>query len=192
MAQPPEEPVMGQPPADAADLEQRIRAYRELYDKQELEQKDRRKKMLEHYEERQQARARRFEAMLKQREERMAEIIREQEKLRDRYAGERDYLNEHHQEFLQMALERKEERIKRHEELRRKAEERRAELARYRSEMEGMSPEELNAYLDERITEMSRDQDQRRHRRAYPHSPRMGRHWQHRPPPRYRSPYAGR
>ena len=178
-------------PADGAEMEQRVRAYRELYDERQLEQKRRREKMLERYAERQKLRAERFDVMLKQREARQTEIAREQEKMRDRYAGERDYLNEHHQELLQMALKRKEKRIKRHEDMRRQAEERRAEFAAYRSEMEGLSPEEMNAYIDERITEMSSEMPQQQ--RAYPHPRRMpGPRWQSPPPPRYPGPPAGR
>jgi hypothetical protein len=181
-------------PAGDVDLEQRIRAYRELYDERQLEQKKRHEEMLERYAERQKARAERFDAMLKQREARQAEIIKRQTEMRDRYTGERDYLSEHHLELLDMALKRKEKRIKRHEDVRRQAEERQAEFARYRSEMEGLSPEEMNAYMDERITEMSKERQQ--HQRAYQHpqrKPRMaGSRWQPPPPPRYPGPPAGR
>ena len=181
-------------PAGDEGLEQRIRAYRELYDERHINQKKRREEMLKRYAARQKARAERFEAMLKQHEEREAEFAREQEKIRDRYTGERDYLSEHNQELLDMALKRKEERIKRHEEMRKQAEERRAEFAKYRSEMESLSPEEMNAYIDERITEMSRERQQRQ--RPFPPPPRMprmaGSRWQPPPPPRYPGPPAGR
>jgi hypothetical protein len=179
-----------QPPEEGKDLEQRIRAYRELYDERHLEHKKHREKMLERYAERQNARAERFDAMLKQHEAREAERVKEQEKMLDRYTGERDYLSEHHQELLQMALERKEERIKRHEELRKQAEERQAEIAKC-SELEGLSPEERSAYIDERMTEMSRERQQ--HRRAVPRQPHMaGPRWQPPPPARYPGPPAGR
>ena len=179
-------------PAGDDDLEQRIRAYRELYDERHISQKKHREEMLKRYEARQKARAERFEAMLKQREEREAGIAKEQEKIRDHYKGERDYLSEHNQELLDMALKRKEERIKQHEEMRRKAEKRREEFANYRSEMEGLSPEEMNAYIDERITEMSREMQQRQ--RAFPHPPWLaGPRWQPPPlPPRYPGPPPGR
>ena len=75
-----------QPAGEGAELQQRIRAYRELYDERHVDQKKRHEKMLERNAERQKARAERFDAMLKQREEREAGIVREQEKLRDRYS----------------------------------------------------------------------------------------------------------
>jgi hypothetical protein len=172
---PPEPPVATPPPAAAAapqenlppgvipevpsesmnlEMEQRIKAYRELFDarKEEtfkrLEEASRRKEAME------KAYVEKVEAYLKRREERLEQIARYYDERRQSIATERDFLIDHQQELLQMALDRKEAMIKREEDLRNEAQERKARMASYLSTMEDMTPQERHYYLTKHYKEM--------------------------------------
>ena len=164
---------MQSPYGEQPDVEQRIRAYRELYDNRKLEQLKRREEARKRYEARQQAHAERLEALLKQREEEQSGIIRQQERMRDNVVEERDYLSKHHQELLDMAMKRKEEQIARHEEMRKQAEERRAKYAQYREEIETLGPDEWEAYIEEHRKDLFADMEDEEMPRFGPRPPWM-------------------
>jgi hypothetical protein len=156
-------PEAGMPPAPPADMpsesmeqemEQRIKAYRELYDARKLETLKQLEDARRRYEARQRAYAEKVENYLKQREERLAEIARQYDEKRQSIASERDYLVDHNQELLQMAIDRKEAMIKRQEDLRNEAEERKARLAAFLSAMEDMTPQERHNYIIEHRKEI--------------------------------------
>jgi len=135
------------------EMEQRIKAYRELYDERKLKtlklEEARRR-----FEARERAYAEKVENYLKQREERLAEIARRYDERRQSIASERDYLVDHHQELLQMAIDRKEAMIKREEDMRNEVEERKARLAAFLSAMEDMTPQERHNYISQNYKEM--------------------------------------
>ena len=130
------------------EMEQRIRAYRELYDARKLETLKQLDEARQRYEARQRAYAEKVENYLKQREERLAEIAKQYDERRQSIVSERDYLVDHNQELLQMAIDRKEAMIKREEDLRNEAEERKARLAAFLSAMEDMTPQERHNYIN--------------------------------------------
>jgi hypothetical protein len=136
------------------EMEQRIKAYRELYDERKLETLKQLEEARRRYEARQRAYAEKVENYLKQREERLAEIAKRYDEQRQSIASERDYLVDHHQELLQMAIDRKEAMIKRQEDMRNEAEERKARLAAFLSAMEDMTPQERHNYINQNYKEM--------------------------------------
>jgi hypothetical protein len=147
--------------AAQADMEQKIRAYRELYDSRQIEQQKRREEARQRHEARKQAYearhkayAEKVDAHLKQQEERYSKTASEQETIRSRTQEDRDYLAKHHQELLEMALKRKDDLIKRHEEMRQQADARRAEIAERRAKLRAMGPDEWRAYMDEHYDEI--------------------------------------
>jgi hypothetical protein len=156
-------PEASMPPAPPADMpsetteqemEQRIKAYRELYDARKLETLKQLEDARRRYEARQRAYAEKVENYLKQREERLAEIARQYDERRQSIVSERDYLVDHNKELLQMAIDRKEAMIKREEDLRNEAEERKARLAAFLSAMEDMTPQERHNYIIEHRKEI--------------------------------------
>jgi hypothetical protein len=136
------------------EMEQRIKAYRELYDERKLETLKQLEEARRRFEARERAYAEKVEKYLKQREERLAEIARQYDEKRQSIASERDYLVDHHQELLQMAIDRKEAMIKRQEDLRNEAEERKARMAAFLSAMEDMTPQERHNYINQHYKEM--------------------------------------
>jgi hypothetical protein len=136
------------------EMEQRIKAYRELYDERKLETLKQLEEARRRFEARERAYAEKVEKYLKQREERLAEIARRYDEKRQSIASERDYLVDHHQELLQMAIDRKEAMIKREEDMRNEAEERKARIAAFLSAMEDMTPQERHNYISEHYKEM--------------------------------------
>ena len=136
------------------EMEQRIKAYRELYDERKLETLKQLEEARRRFEARERAYAEKVENYLKQREERLAEIARRYDEKRQSIASERDYLVDHHQELLQMAIDRKEAMIKREEDMRNEAEERKARLAAFLSAMEDMTPQERHNYINQNYKEM--------------------------------------
>jgi hypothetical protein len=130
------------------EMEQRIKAYRELYDARKLETLKQLDEARRRYEARQRAYAEKVENYLKQREERLEEIAKQYDEKRQSIVAERDYLVDHNQELLQMAIDRKEAMIKRQEDLRNEAEERKARLAAFLSAMEDMTPQERHNYIN--------------------------------------------
>jgi len=164
----PEAPApQAMPPADMSpenmeqEMEQRIRAYRELYDERKLQTLKQLEEARRRFEARERAYAEKVENYLKQREERLAEIARHYDEKRQSIASERDYLVDHHQELLQMAIDRKEAMIKRQEDMRNEAEERKARLAAFLSAMEDMTPQERHNYIDQHHKEMFEGKDER-------------------------------
>ena len=164
---------MQSPYGEQTDVEQRIRAYRELYDNRKLEQLKRREEARKRFEARRKAYAERLEAMLQQREDEQSGIIRQQERMRDNIVDERDYLSKHHQELLDMAMKRKEEQIARHEEMLKQAEERRARYEKYRQEIETLGPDEWEAYIEEHRKELFADMEDEEMPRFGPRPPWM-------------------
>jgi hypothetical protein len=136
------------------EMEQRIKAYRELYDERKLKTLKQLEEARRRFEARERAYAEKVENYLKQREERLAEIARRYDERRQSIASERDYLVDHHQELLQMAIDRKEAMIKREEDMRNEAEERKARLAAFLSAMEDMTPQERHNYISQNYKEM--------------------------------------
>jgi len=136
------------------EMEQRIKAYRELYDERKLKTLKQLEEARRRFEARERAYAEKVENYLKQREERLAEIARRYDERRQSIASERDYLVDHHQELLQMAIDRKEAMIKREEDMRNEAEERKARLAAFLSAMEDMTPQERHNYINQNYKEM--------------------------------------
>jgi phytoene dehydrogenase-like protein len=148
------------PPADMSpetmdqEMEQRIKAYRELYDERKLETLKQLEEARRRFEARERAYAEKVENYLKQREERLEEIAKHYDEKRQSIASERDYLVDHHQELLQMAIDRKEAMIQRQEEMRNEAEERKARLSTFLSAMEDMTPQERHNYINQHYQEM--------------------------------------
>jgi hypothetical protein len=148
------------PPADMPsenieqEMEQRIKAYRELYDERKLETLKQLEEARRRFEARERAYAEKVENYLKQREERLEEIAKHYDEKRQSIASERDYLVDHHQELLQMAIDRKEAMIKRQEEMRNEAEERKARLSAFLSAMEDMTPQERHNYINQHYNEI--------------------------------------
>ena len=136
------------------EMEQRIKAYRELYDERKLRTLKQLEEARRRFEARERAYAEKVENYLKQREERLAEIARRYDERRQSIASERDYLVDHHQELLQMAIDRKEAMIKRQEDMRNEVEERKARLAAFLSAMEDMTPQERHNYISQNYKEM--------------------------------------
>jgi hypothetical protein len=136
------------------EMEQRIKAYRELYDERKLKTLKQLEEARRRFEARERAYAEKVENYLKQREERLAEIARRYDERRQSIASERDYLVDHHQELLQMAIDRKEAMIKREEDMRNEVEERKARLAAFLSAMEDMTPQERHNYISQNYKEM--------------------------------------
>jgi len=136
------------------EMEQRIKAYRELYDERKLKTLKQLEEARRRFEARERAYAEKVENYLKQREERLAEIAKRYDERRQSIASERDYLVDHHQELLQMAIDRKEAMIKREEDMRNEAEERKARLAAFLSAMEDMTPQERHNYINQNYKEM--------------------------------------
>jgi hypothetical protein len=136
------------------EMEQRIKAYRELYDERKLKTLKQLEEARRRFEARERAYAEKVENYLKQREERLAEIARRYDERRQSIASERDYLVDHHQELLQMAIDRKEAMIKREEDMRNEVEERKARLASFLSAMEDMTPQERHNYISQNYKEM--------------------------------------
>jgi len=136
------------------EMEQRIKAYRELYDERKLKTLKQLEEARRRFEARERAYAEKVENYLKQREERLAEIARRYDERRQSIAAERDYLVDHHQELLQMAIDRKEAMIKREEDMRNEVEERKARLAAFLSAMEDMTPQERHNYISQNYKEM--------------------------------------
>ena len=136
------------------EMEQRIKAYRELYDERKLETLKQLEEARRRFEARERAYAEKVERYLKQREERLAEIAKRYDEKRQSIASERDYLVDHHQELLQMAIDRKEAMIKRQEDMRNEVEERKARLAAFLSAMEDMTPQERHNYISQNYKEM--------------------------------------
>jgi len=171
----PEAHVPPVPPTDQPlenmdqEMEQRIKAYRELYDARKLETLKQLEVARQRYEARQRAYAEKVENYLKQREERLAEIAKKYDEKRQSIASERDYLVDHNQELLQMAIDRKEAMIKRQEDLRNEAEERKARLAAFLSAMEDMTPQERHNYINAHRKEIFERPDE--FSAAYPGGP---------------------
>ncbi len=155
-----------------ADMEQRIKAYRELYDTRKLETLKQLEDARRRFEAREKAYAEKVEAYLKQREERLEQMAKHYDEQRQGIASDRDYLVDHHQELLQMAIDRKEAMIKRQEDLRNEAEERKARLASFLSAMEDMTPQERHNYINDHYKEMFDRSDELPG--AYPGGPQSG------------------
>ena len=136
------------------EMEQRIKAYRELYDERKLETLKQLEEARRRFEARERAYAEKVENYLKQREERLAEIAKRYDEKRQSIASERDYLVDHHQELLQMAIDRKDAMIKHQEDMRNEAEERKARLAAFLTAMEDMTPQERHNYINQHYKEM--------------------------------------
>ena len=136
------------------EMEQRIKAYRELYDARKVETLKRLEEARRRKEARQRAYAEKVEAYLKKREERFEQIARHYDERRRSIATERDFLIDHQKELLQMALDRKEAMIKREEDLRNEAEQRKARMASYLATMEDMTPQERHYYITQHYEEM--------------------------------------
>jgi hypothetical protein len=143
-------------PSESMDqeMEQRIKAYQELFDARKVETFKRLEEARRRKDARERAYAEKVEAYLKRREERFEQIARYYDERRQSIATERDFLIDHQQELLQMALDRKEAMIKREEDLRNEAQERQARMASYRSTMEDMTPQERHNYLTQHYKEM--------------------------------------
>jgi hypothetical protein len=168
-------------PAPAADMssenmeqemEQRIKAYRELYDERKLETLKQLEEARRRFEARERAYAEKVENYLKLREERLAEIAKQYDEKRQSIASERDYLVDHHQELLQMAIDRKEAMIKRQEDLRNEAEERKNRMAAFLSAMEDMTPQERHNYINQHYKEIFERTDEQPG--AYSRGPQAG------------------
>jgi hypothetical protein len=155
------------------EMEQRIRAYRELYDARKVETLKQLEEARRRYEARERAYAEKVENYLKQREERLEELAKQYDEKRQSIASERDYLVDHHQELLQMAIDRKEALLKRQEDLRNEAEERKARLAAFLSAMEDMTPQERHNYINQHYKEMFERTDEPP-RAYYPGGPQAG------------------
>jgi hypothetical protein len=173
-------PEVSMPPAPPADMpsetteqemEQRIKAYRELYDARKLETLKQLEDARRRYEARQRAYAEKVENYLKQREERLAEIAKQYDEKRQSIVSERDYLVDHNKELLQMAIDSKEAMIKRQEDLRNEAEERKARLAAFLSAMEDMTPQERYNYINAHRQEIFERPDE--FSSAYPGGPQV-------------------
>ena len=136
------------------DMEQRIKAYRELYDARKVETLKQLEEARRRYEARERAYAEKVENFLRQREERLADIAKQYDERRQKIVSERDYLVDHHQELLQMAIDRKDAMIKRQEEMRNEAQERKKRLAAFISAMEDMTPQERHNYINSHYKEM--------------------------------------
>jgi hypothetical protein len=143
-------------PSESMDqeMQQRIKAYRELFDAKKVETFKRLEEARKREEAREKAYAEKVEAYLKRREERFEQIARYYDERRQSIVTERDYLIDHQKELLQMALDRKEAMIKREEDLRNEAQERKARMASYLSTMEDMTPQERHNYLTQHYKEM--------------------------------------
>jgi hypothetical protein len=153
------------------EMEQRIKAYRELYDARKLETLKQLEEARRRYEARQRAYAEKVENYLKQREERLAEIAKQYDEKRQSIVSERDYLVDHNKELLQMAIDSKEAMIKRQEDLRNEAEERKARLAAFLSAMEDMTPQERYNYINAHRQEIFERPDE--FSSAYPGGPQV-------------------
>lgn len=154
------------------EMEQRIKAYRELFDARKVENFKRLEEARRRKEARERAYAEKVEAYLKRREERFEQIARYYDERRRSIATERDFLIDHQEELLQMALDRKEAMIKREEDLRNEAQERQARMASYLSTMEDMTPQERHNYLTQHYKEMFEHGDESRG--AYSGGPQNG------------------
>ena len=155
------------------EMEQRIKAYRELYDARKVETLKRLEDARRRYEARQKAYAEKVEAYLKQREDRFEQMAKYYDEQRQSIATERDYLVDHQKELLQMALDRKEAMIKRQEDLRNEAEQRKARIESYLSTMEDMTPQERHNYISQHYKEMFEQADESS-TGAYPAGPPGG------------------
>jgi hypothetical protein len=136
------------------EMEQRIRAYRELYDARKVETLRHLEEARRRYEARERAYVDKVEAYLKQREERLERLAKQYDEQRRSIASERDYLVDHSKELLQMAVDQKDAMIKRQEDLRNETEQRKARVAGFLSTMEDMTPQERHNYINQHYSEM--------------------------------------
>jgi hypothetical protein len=120
-----------------------------------------------------------MDTYMKQREERLAFRVRQQEALRNRAENQHNYLVENQDKILSDMLEQKIEMAARHEDMRKQADDRRKKIVAMRTALHGMTPEERRAYIEEHREELfgAANRMQRRHARP-PHPPWM----QQRPP----------
>ena len=95
-----------------------------------------------------------MDTILKQREERLTYMAKQQEAMRNRAEDQHNYLVENQDDIMESMLEQKVEVANRHEELRKQADERRKKMAVMRAAMADMQPEERRAYLQEHQEEI--------------------------------------
>ncbi len=164
------------PEVQPGAMEQRIRSYRESYDRGRTDQpayesgmsqqqqqvfkqmEAQRQAYLKQVEERRalnekwrEARRKyqeaRLETWLKESEDRLQQDVSRHESLRNQAEDRHNYLVENQERLIQESLKQQVEAANRHEELRKQAEERRRELVTLREKIRNMTPEELRAEI---------------------------------------------
>ena len=168
--------VTGKQMAEPNPLEERIRAYRESFERRAAAQSGQQsEEMRKHHEAMEAKRAQYMEAVRKQREERAAQWreamrnyrdvqlnvwLRRQEDrqtraaarheaLRNKAEEEHNYLVQHHEEMLDQMLRERVDFANRQEKIRKQADNRRKKLAVIRATVKDMTPEERWAYMEE-------------------------------------------
>ncbi len=200
-----------QPAAPESPTEQRVRAYRESFDRRQaslpaddkalskrqqeiqaqiearwqayVKQRDEHRALAAKWREaRKKYQEAQMETWLKQAEDQQARDISRHEVLRNQAEERHNYLVQNHEELLENKLQQQIDFANRHEEMRKQAEERRKQLATLRANMKDMTPEERWAAIEKYRTELSGEAAGPRHVVAPPRTP-----WQVWPP---HPPYA--
>jgi hypothetical protein len=200
------------PEAPVSPIEQRIRAYRESFDRRQenlpandkvlskyqqeiqaqmearqqayIKQREERRALAAKWREaRKKYREAQMETWLKQAEDRQARDISYHEALRSQAEERHNYLVQNHEELLENTLQQQIDFANRQEEMRKQAEERRKQLATFRANMKDMTPEERWAELEKYRTELFGETANPQRVVPPSHMP-----WQVQPP---RPPYAG-
>ncbi|MDH3979206.1 MAG: hypothetical protein OEU91_01690 [Gammaproteobacteria bacterium] len=171
------------PEAPASPIEQRIRAYRETFDRRQenlpandkvlsryqqeiqaqmeahrqayIKQREERRALAAKWREaRKKYREAQMETWLKQAEDRQAHDISRHEALRNQAEERHNYLVKNHETLLENTLQQQIDFANRHEEMREQAEERRKQLAIFRANIKDMTPEERWVELEKYRTEL--------------------------------------
>jgi colicin import membrane protein len=165
-----------QPEAPASPIEQRIRAYRESFDRRQadlpspdpvvskrqqeiqaqmearrqayIKQREERRALAEKWREaRNKYREAQMETWLKQAEDRQQREISRHEALRNQAEERHNYLVQNYEKMVEDSLQRQIEAANRHEEMRKQAEERRKKLTTLRANIKDMTREERRAEI---------------------------------------------
>ena len=142
-------------------VEERIRAYRQRFDRREVQDEQR----LAEFERRREESSKRHVAMQKYYsekmqarltmiEERQQQIAARHEAGRNRAQDRYNYLSSNSEDLMNKALDAQLEIAERHEEIRTQAEERHKKIAAHRDAMMSMTMEERRAYMDEHANEI--------------------------------------
>lgn len=181
---PVDEPTAGeQPEAPVSPIEQRIRAYRESFDRRQAnlpaqdevltrrqqevqaQMEARRQAYIKQREERRALAAKwrearkkyheaRMETWLKQAEDRQLRDVSRHEAMRNKAENQHNYLVQNQEKLMEDALQQYIDAANRHEELRKQADERRKQLMTLRENIKDMTPDERQAAIEKYRTEL--------------------------------------